>query len=1195
MLWLSILSLIPFDIFSIDSSRKVGDSSNSSKLVSEIFDVCQSYLSDSGPARDASTVCLSSLLTRPDMDRGLLAEFMNRACSFIESWASKGDIEAGELTSDYFQLVGYLNCIALVFKKGHRENVLNSAKQILAMCLLLTEQTNQTVVRKFCTKIFQRIGMAYLPPRVASWRYQRGHRSLQLNLAETPSSGGHVDIDNPSTASRSSREEDVDVVPEMEEIIQQMLTSLKDKDTIVRWSAAKGLGRICMRLPQTYADEVVEAILSHFSDADDDGAWHGGCLALAELSRRGLLLPERLETVVPLVQTAVQFDVLRGQHSVGSHVRDAACYVCWAFARAYSPEIMKPFIDDLSSAMLLTALFDREINCRRAASAAYQENVGRQGNENFRFGIEIITLADYFSLGNRFNAFVKVAPSVAALNSACLSHFVAHLSRCKAFHWDEDIRALAAQGLASLVYLDPDLGLDTLNYLIPLCTSSVFTKRHGSVVAVSAVVLALSGTSAVLSGPLIHGIVDIVPALDKARLFRGRGGELLRLASCVLIENISRANLELSTKFQVLLVEHLNENLRQPHENIQKASVKALRCFLFAYFPIKTSPTQRLQDLTVCKYAEGLRTEQNAAATRGYALALGSLPPKLLLLPEGRFTFVLSSLEDVARRDRLIGGEPDIETRRNAIESIIELVEKLRPFIGKEVGFSVYSRVFTFLFDACGDYSVDKRGDTGSWCRKLAVMGMERLIYSAYTPVRAAKSPIFSEILISTNDSSSNIGCQVYTAYGVGVVTKAGDKYVEIDYPPQSLGEQLQGSAFDHDHEKQVHSSAVFALCDPGIEEQRETIVLHISETAADTCSDPAAYSSKTFISYMLDNTFVSRVLSMILKQMAEKLDSVREVAGEILHRLICSKDPMVSSIVERELFDAALNHNYAFKSLDISFSWSNPAHVFPFLTMLFKSKIYCYSIISGWVIAMGGLTEAVVKESSIALIEYCRVAVKSDVEFISTLTSFFLQLLKENSSNDRVKIPLLKTFELLLRSGCFSFYLQGNDLIVADFLHLLRDDVSASSDVVKLRLCVDVLLLIFDLTDCFDHKVFIIKQIVVLVGHRYPRIRKYSAEQLYLQCISSRLDFLMSNNIELGLTETRIGEDEVRKSVTEILVSTVWDGSITEARVKRGIIYSAFGWVVKSNDEKKKVIKKQKAKEDELDSYESLVREAGY
>ncbi len=46
----------------------------------------------------------------------------------------------------------------------------------------------------------------------------------------------------------------------------------------------------------------------------------GACLCVAELSRRGLLLPGRLAEVVPLVALAIRFDKQRGQHSVGAQV-----------------------------------------------------------------------------------------------------------------------------------------------------------------------------------------------------------------------------------------------------------------------------------------------------------------------------------------------------------------------------------------------------------------------------------------------------------------------------------------------------------------------------------------------------------------------------------------------------------------------------------------------------------------------------------------------------------------------------------------------------------------------------------------------------------------------------------------------------------------------------------------------------------
>ena len=56
---------------------------------------------------------------------------------------------------------------------------------------------------------------------------------------------------------------------------------------------------------------------------------------------------------------ALVYDEKRGSFSVGSHIRDAACYVCWAFARAYAPEVLQPFVQDLASSLLIVTVFDR--------------------------------------------------------------------------------------------------------------------------------------------------------------------------------------------------------------------------------------------------------------------------------------------------------------------------------------------------------------------------------------------------------------------------------------------------------------------------------------------------------------------------------------------------------------------------------------------------------------------------------------------------------------------------------------------------------------------------------------------------------------------------------------------------------------------------------------------------------------------
>lgn len=51
---------------------------------------------------------------------------------------------------------------------------------------------------------------------------------------------------------------------------------------------------------------------------------------------------------MPVILKALTYEEKRGACSVGANVRDAACYVCWAFARAYEPQELQPFVAEIS-------------------------------------------------------------------------------------------------------------------------------------------------------------------------------------------------------------------------------------------------------------------------------------------------------------------------------------------------------------------------------------------------------------------------------------------------------------------------------------------------------------------------------------------------------------------------------------------------------------------------------------------------------------------------------------------------------------------------------------------------------------------------------------------------------------------------------------------------------------------------------
>mmetsp|Transcript_22679 Transcript_22679/g.30268 ORF Transcript_22679/g.30268 Transcript_22679/m.30268 type:complete len:137 (-) Transcript_22679:2678-3088(-) len=129
-------------------------------------------------------------------------------------------------------------------------------------------------IKKGKVNLAQRIGCIFLKPKIASWRYQRGHRSLAQNLASSGVAAQIISNTMTTNAAKpdqemreESKEEEEDVggeeeldddqIEKLEFIIQFLLDSLKDDDSIVRWTAAKGIGRITMRLSADFADQIV--------------------------------------------------------------------------------------------------------------------------------------------------------------------------------------------------------------------------------------------------------------------------------------------------------------------------------------------------------------------------------------------------------------------------------------------------------------------------------------------------------------------------------------------------------------------------------------------------------------------------------------------------------------------------------------------------------------------------------------------------------------------------------------------------------------------------------------------------------------------------------------------------------------------------------------------------------------------------
>nr|XP_035158153.2 tubulin-specific chaperone D isoform X4 [Callithrix jacchus] len=790
--------------------------------------------------------------------------------------------------------------------------------------------------------------------------------------------------------------------------------------------------KLVQRLGLTFLKPKVAA----WSFQETDKAWHGGCLALAELGRRGLLLPSRLVDVVPVILKALTYDEKRGACSVGTNIRDAACYVCWAFARAYEPQELKPFVTMISSALLITTVFDRDINCRRAASAAFQENVGRQGT--FPHGIDILTTADYFAVGNRSNCFLVISVFIAGFPEYT-QPMIDHLVTMKINHWDRVIRELAAKALHNLTQQAPAYcATRVFPRLLSMTLSSDLHMRHGSIVACAEVAYALHRLAAQENRPVsdhldeqaLQGLKQIHQQLYDRRLYRGLGGELMRQAVCILIEKLSLCKMPFKGDpvidgWQWLIDDTLRSlHLISSHsrQQIKDAAVSALAALCSEYYvkePGEADPV--IQEALITQYLAELRKSEEMTRC-GFSLALGALPRFLL---KGRLQQVLTGLRAVTHTS-----PEDVsfaESRRDGLKAIAGICQTVGVKAGvpdEAVCRENVSQIYSALLGCMDDYTKDSRGDVGSWVRKAAMTSLMDL-----TLLLARSQP--------------------------------------------------------------------------------ELIEAHICE----------------------------RIMCCVAQQASEKIDRFRAHATSVFLTLLHFDSPPIPHVPHRGELEKLFP-----RSIVASVNWSVASQAFPRITQLLGLPTYRYHVLLGLVVSVGGLTESTIRHSAQSLLEYMR-GIQSDPQALGSFGGTLLQIFEDNLLKDRVSIPLLKMLDHLLTHGCFDIFITEEDHPFAvKLLALCKKEIKNSKDVHKLLSGISVFCGMVQFPGSVRKSALL--QLCLLLGHRFPSIRKTTASQVY----------------EMVLTYSDVVSADVLEEVVAVLSNTAWHEELAVVREPRNRLCDLLG-----------------------------------
>ena len=737
LLWLSHLLLAPFPLASISMLQSSEETSTAlgielpaeaPGITLRVLNICFQCIWSASKERTAAAKLLVTLCVRPDMQElGLLHVLVKWSLSFFSN--------AIEGTSDIHRCIGVLSFMSGLVASATNEEIGPFLAAAFQVCQRILNQESlaflksSAVARKLVVKIMRNIVV----------------HCLQATL-------------NPSG---------LDSTTALEEVIEVLLEAVGDGDTPVRYAASKALSIITLKLDAEMAEEVIEAILGSLNESvywqgikrNLSGVnplrWHGLTLTLSHLLYRKAIPRQQLSDVLNALLLSLGFEQRSPTGgSIGTNVRDAACFGIWALSRRYSTDdllavqtssirVSEHRLDisvpqTLAIELVVVACLDPAGNIRRGSSAALQELIGRHPN-TIHEGIPLVQAVDFHAVGLRQRAMCDVAVKAGDLHPLYWQAIFENLLGWRGTgSLDSDSRLFAAK---SIGLLSENQNLGTVRQITDQICSQLKTlrpreveERQGLVAALAALVEVPNHTEYTSEGSkrppafihLWHLFEHQLKLEDKAFTSPAMRPEYTASSYCSFIAALARAMRTLpdndwTPEIPVVEITRIVNLCLARHEETVLTAIADVAGQVLA---LLENVTTGFAESLATDWLKKLENEASYSGLRcsGHAIALGSaygvsmsassdIVTELQLRILRTITFRCTSAVAIEARTVAL----------RALNTMLKTCQEITKDDQAPKAANVKDRVASALHIALNDYTVTERGDVGSLVRLEAL------------------------------------------------------------------------------------------------------------------------------------------------------------------------------------------------------------------------------------------------------------------------------------------------------------------------------------------------------------------------------------------------------------------------------------------------------------------------------------------